>query len=97
MAKTYSALVCCPAGLSTSMVLKVKSDQVIKEKKLPVVTRHGEMSVLKTFKGDFVITMVDLVDTPEVNPNRVPVVKIANIFDKAEIAQKLEAWVAAQA
>lgn len=60
MAKTYHALVCCRAGMGSSMMLKIKIDQVIKENNLPVETEHGNLDSLIGFTGDLVITMSDL-------------------------------------
>ena len=57
MAKTYHALVCCRAGMGSSMMLKIKIDQVIKENNLPVETEHGNLDSLIGFTGDLVITM----------------------------------------
>ena len=39
----YRALVCCRAGMGSSMMLKIKCDQVIKEKGLPIETEHGNL------------------------------------------------------
>ena len=56
MAKTYHALVCCRAGMGSSMMLKINADE------------------------------------------RVPsAIGITNIVDKAEMKQKLEAWLAEHA
>lgn len=93
MAKTYHALVCCRAGMGSSMMLKIKCDQVIKEEGLPIETEHGNLDSLIGFNGDLVITMSDLTD--ELNADsRVPsAVGITNIVDKNEIKEKLSAWV----
>ena len=99
MAKTYHALVCCRAGMGSSMMLKIKIDQVIKENNLPVEPEHGTLDSLmdKLQPGDLVITMSDLTD--ELNADeRVPsAIGITNIVDKAEMKQKLEAWLAEHA
>ena len=97
MAKTYHALVCCRAGMGSSMMLKIKCDQVIKEEGLPIETEHGNLDSLIGFNGDLVITMSDLTD--ELNADsRVPsAVDITNIVDKNEIKEKLSAWVAEHA
>ena len=93
MAKTYHALVCCRAGMGSSMMLKIKIDQVIKENNLPVETEHGNLDSLIGFTGDLVITMSDLTAD-----ERVPsAIGITNIVDKAEMKQKLEAWLAEHA
>ena len=91
MAKTYHALVCCRAGMGSSMMLKIKIDQVIKENNLPVETEHGNLDSLIGFTGDLVMTLVNA-------DERVPsAIGITNIVDKAEMKQKLEAWLAEHA
>lgn len=93
MAKKYHALVCCRAGMGSSMMLKIKCDQVIKEENLPIETEHGNLDSLIGFKGDLVITMSDLTEELEAD-SRVPsAVGIKNLVDKQEIKEKLTAWV----
>lgn len=94
MAKKFKALVCCRAGMGSSMMLKIKCDQVIKEEGLPIETEHGNLDSLIGFNGDLVITMSDLTDELEAD-SRVPsAVGIKNLVDKKEIKEKLSAWVA---
>ena len=97
MAKTYHALVCCRAGMGSSMMLKIKCDQVIKEEGLRIESEHGNLVSLFVFNVDLVISMIDLTD--ELNADsRVPsAVGITNIVDKNEIKEKLSAWVAEHA
>lgn len=97
MAKTFHALVCCRAGMGSSMMLKIKCDQVIKENNLPIETEHGNLDSLIGFSGDLVITMSDLTDELNADPRVPAAVGITNIVDKAEIQDKLTAWVAEQA
>lgn len=92
MAKEYKALVCCRAGMGSSMMLKIKCDQVIKEDNLPIKTIHGNLDSLNGFNGDLVITMIDLTDELE-KDKRVPsAIGIKNLVDKNEIREKLHAW-----
>ena len=86
--KKFHALVCCRAGMGSSMMLKIK------ENDLPIETEHGNLDSLIGFNGDLVITMSDLTD--ELNADdRVPsAVGITNIVDKAEMKEKLTAWLA---
>ncbi len=58
----YKALVCCRAGMGSSMLLKIKADQVISENGYPIQTEHGNLDSLNGFSGDLVITMDDLAD-----------------------------------
>ncbi|HJA28699.1 MAG TPA: PTS sugar transporter subunit IIB [Candidatus Olsenella pullicola] len=97
MPKTYRALVCCRAGIGSSMMLEAKCKQVIAEEGLPIKTRHGGVDELAEFDGDLVITMTDLVGELEADPRVPSSVGITNIVDKDEIRQKLVAWLEARA
>ena len=97
MAKTYHALVCCRAGMGSSMMLKIKCDQVIKEENLPIETEHGNLDSIVGFTGDLVITMSDLTDELNADPRVPSAVGITNIVDKNEIKEKLTAWCAEHA
>ena len=41
----YKALVCCRAGMGSSMLLKIKADQVINENNFPIKTEHGNLDL----------------------------------------------------
>lgn len=86
----YKALVCCRAGMGSSMLLKIKADQVIKENNFPIETEHGNLDSLMGFNGDLVITMDDL--SHEL-ADKVPyALGIRNIMDKEEMKQKIEVF-----
>lgn len=89
----YRALVCCRAGMGSSMMLKIKCDQVIKEKGLPIETEHGNLDSINGFTGDLVITMSDLTEELSADPRIPSAIGITNIVNKGEIAEKLTAWV----
>ena len=81
----YKALVCCRAGMGSSMLLKIKADQVIRENGFPIQTEHGNLDSLIGFNGDLVITMDDL--SSEL-AGKVPyALGIRNIVDKEEMRQ----------
>lgn len=84
----YKALVCCRAGMGSSMLLKIKADQVIKENSFEIQTEHGNLDSLIGFNGDLIITMEDL--TEELKDKVPYAVGIRNIMDKEEIKGKLE-------
>ena len=90
----YKALVCCRAGMGSSMLLKIKADQVISENNFPIVTEHGNLDSLAGFTGDLIITMDDLSDELK---NKVPyALGIRNILDKKEKKKKMEEFLAAR-
>ncbi|WP_018658603.1 PTS sugar transporter subunit IIB [Allofustis seminis] len=84
----YKALVACRAGMGSSVLLKVKVDQVIKENNLDIFTEHGNLDSLIGFNGDLLITMEDLAN--ELSDKVDYVIGIKNIIDKEEIERKLE-------
>lgn len=90
----YKALVCCRAGMGSSMLLKIKADQVIAEHSLPIKTEHGNLDSLIGFNGDLVITMEDLMTDLK---GKVPyAVGVRNIMDKVEIKAKLDEFLASK-
>lgn len=82
--------------MGSSMMLKIKVDQVISEESLPMETEHGNLDSIVGFSGDLVITMSDLTDELTQNPQVPAAIGITNIVDKNEIKQKLTAWLAKQ-
>ena len=96
----YKALVCCRAGMGSSMVsmahayasINMKADQVISENGYPIQTEHGNLDSLNGFSGDLVITMDDLADELK---DKVPyALGIRNIMDKVEMKSKMEEFLA---
>ena len=90
----YNALVCCRAGMGSSMLLKIKADQVISENNLPITTEHGNLDSLIGFKGDLIITMEDL--TEELKDVVPYAVGVRNIMNKVEILEKLKEFLASK-
>ena len=90
----YKALVCCRAGMGSSMLLKIKADQVIKENSFPIVTEHGNLDSLIGFTGDLIITMDDLSD--ELKDKAPYTLGIRNIVDKVEMKAKMEEFLASK-
>lgn len=84
----YKALVCCRAGMGSSMLLKIKVDQVISENSYPIETEHGNLDSLIGFSGDLIVTMSDL--TEELKDKVPYAVGVMNIMDKDEIKKGLE-------
>lgn len=79
--------------MGSSMLLKIKADQVIRENNFPIQTEHGNLDSLIGFDGDLVITMDDLAGELQ---DKVPyALGIRNIVDKAEMKEKIEKYLAA--
>ena len=85
--KNFKAMICCPAGVGSSILLKLRMDAVISRCQLPFTTRHGSIDMLDGFDGDLVITLASMRDKlPEQSRD---VIVIDNMFDEAEIENKL--------
>lgn len=82
------ALIACRTGMGSSMMLKIKVDQVVRENDYPIEVEHNTLDAVNSFKGDLLITMNDVVADVR---DKVPyVIGIQNLMDKKEIKEKLE-------
>ena len=86
----HKALVACRAAVGSSLMLKIKVEEVIRENNYPLVVEHSSLDALPGFDGDIVITLIDVAD--ELKEKNIPqkVVGILSVVDKAEIKSKLE-------
>lgn len=84
----YQGLVACRAGMGSSVLLKIKIDQVIKENDFPIKTEHGNLDSLSGYTGDILFTMEDLAE--ELQDKVKYAIGIRNIVDKKEIKEKIE-------
>lgn len=84
----YRGLVVCRAGMGSSILLKIKVDQVIKENGYPITTDQGNLDSLIGFTGDVIFTMEDL--AKELKDSGKYVIGICNIMAKNEIKDKIE-------
>lgn len=89
----YQGLVACRAGMGSSVLLKIKIDQVIQENNFPIKTEHGNLDSLMGYKGDVLFTMEDLAEELEGQVKHI--VGIRNIVDKVEITEKIEKFLKA--
>ena len=92
MDRKYHALVCCRAGMGSSMMLKIKCDQVINEEGYPIETHAGTLDDIGSFEGDLVITMSDLAEDLERREGVAHALGIRDIVNKQEIKDKLQGF-----
>lgn len=83
----YKVLVACRTGMGSSMMLKIKVEQVIRENGLNMVVEHDEITSANSFTGDLLITMDDL--SKEYTNRDYDVIGIVNLMDKEEIYSKI--------
>lgn len=87
---SHKALVACRAGVGSSLMLKIKVNEVVKENNFPLEVEHSFLDGVPGFQGDMIITLPDVAN--ELIEKNLPqkIVGIANIVDKNEIKIKLE-------
>ena len=83
---SHKALVACRAGVGSSLMLKIKVNEVVKENNFPLEVEHSSLDGVPGFQGDMIITLPELIEKNL--PQKI--VGIANIVDKNEIKIKLE-------
>lgn len=76
------ALVACRAGVGSSLMLKIKVNEVVKENNYPIQVEHSSLDGLNGFDGDMVITLIDVAE--ELDQKGIPqkIIGIRNIMDK---------------
>lgn len=87
----HKALVACRAGVGSSLMLKIKVQEVVRENGWDVQIEHSSLDGVPGFDGDILLTLVDVAE--ELVQKGVPqkVIGITNVVDKEEIKSKLEA------
>lgn len=85
----HKALVACRAGVGSSLMLKIKVNEVVKEHGLPIEVEHSSLDGVTGFNGDLLITLSDVAE--ELSSKNLPqtIIGINNIVDKNEIFEKL--------
>ena len=91
---TYKALVCCRAGVGSSVILETRVKQVVADEGWPIETTHGSVDQISGFDGDLIVTMSDLglILEDEGKKDLPYVVSVRNIVDAAEIKAGLEGF-----
>lgn len=86
----HKALVACRAGVGSSLMLKIKVEEVVRENNFPLEVEHSSLDGLSGFTGDIVITLIDVAE--ELAEKHIPqkIVGINSVVDKEEIKTKLE-------
>lgn len=90
----YRVLVACRTGMGSSMMLKIKIDQVVRQNNLPFDVSHDVIDAAKGFDPDLLVTMADLV--PDVKDDVRAVIGITDLTDKEEIETKLKGFLSNQ-
>lgn len=92
----YKILVACRAGVGSSLMLKIKTQQVIKENNFPIEVEHGSLDALNGFNGDAVETLIDVAEELQKKNLKVEIIGIHNVVDRNEIKAALENFLASK-
>lgn len=84
------ALVACRAGMGSSLMLKIKVQEVVNENGWNLELEHSSLDGVTGFGGELIITLSDVAKELESINLSQTVVGINNIVDKNEIKDKLE-------
>jgi len=87
MGKRLKIQTVCGFGVGTSMFLKMKIDDVVKEHKLDADVFCGDVTTSTSTECDAIFTSAELAETIG-NRAKVPVIVINSFINKKEIAEK---------
>lgn len=90
----YNALVACRTGMGSSMLLKIKVDQVVKENGYPISVEHSNLDAIGSKDWDLIVTMADITD--DVKDKVKYCIAIQNLMDKEEIKRGIEGFLASK-
>lgn len=82
-------LVACRAGVGSSLMLKIKLNEVIAEHKWNMEVVHSSLDELAGFDGPIVVTLSDVAEDLENEGVKKEIVGIRNLLDKNEIYTKV--------
>ncbi|MDT2707768.1 PTS sugar transporter subunit IIB [Enterococcus gallinarum] len=87
----HKALIACRAGVGSSLMLKIKVNEVIQENDFPIEVEHASLDAVSGFTGDLIITLTDVANELREKNLQQTIIGINNIVDKKEIKEKIAA------
>ncbi len=87
----HKALIACRAGVGSSLMLKIKVNEVIRENDFPNEVEHASLDAVSGFTGDLIITLTDVANELREKNLQQTIIGINNIVDKKEIKEKIAA------
>ena len=87
----HKALIACRAGVGSSLMLKIKVNEVIRENDFPIEVEHASLDAVSCFTGDLIITLTDVANELREKNLQQTIIGINNIVDKKEIKEKIAA------
>ncbi|MCD5076330.1 PTS sugar transporter subunit IIB [Enterococcus gallinarum] len=85
----HKALIACRAGVGSSLMLKIKVNEVIRENDFPIEVEHASLDAVSGFTGDLIITLTDVANELREKNLKQTIIGINNIVDKKEIKEKI--------
>ena len=85
----HKALIACRAGVGSSLMLKIKVNEVIRENDFPIEVEHASLDAVSGFTGDLIITLTDVATELREKNLQQTIIGINNIVDKKEIKEKI--------
>ena len=85
----HKALIACRAGVGSSLMLKIKVNEVIRENDFPIEVEHASLDAVSGFTGDLIITLTDVANELREKNLQQTFIGINNIVDKKEIKEKI--------
>ena len=92
----YRILVACRAGVGSSLILKIKMNQVIEEYGLPIEIEHTNLDGVPGFDGDGIFTLSDVAGELKAEYPKRYIVGIQNIVDKANLLKEMQMFLKAK-
>ena len=87
----HKALIACRAGVGSSLMLKIKVNEVIRENDFPIEVEHASLDAVSGFTGYLIITLTDVANELREKNLQQTIIGINNIVDKKEIKEKIAA------
>ena len=87
----HKELIACRAGVGSSLMLKIKVNEVIRENDFPIEVEHASLDAVSGFTGDLIITLTDVANELREKNLQQTIIGINNIVDKKEIKEKIAA------
>lgn len=84
-------LVACRAGIGSSLMLKIKLNEIVAANNWDIEVVHSSLDELNSFDGPIVVTLSDVAEDLEKEDVKQEIVGIRNLLDKNEIQTKVGA------
>jgi len=88
--RMYRVLVACRAGVGSSLILKIKMNQVIEENHLPIAIEHTNLDSVPGFDGDAIFTLSDVAEELKAQYPERYIVGVKNIVDKNQLLKEMQ-------